>query len=91
MKLKTLTALLLCTASTQLIADNKPYWSGSDGDYARGRDGYCVRTITWIVEDSIASCEGGKAEAKAVIAVKEAVVEKEMPEVVEAAKVEYTI
>jgi OOP family OmpA-OmpF porin len=35
------------------------YWSGSDGDYARGRDGKCVRTILWTEEHALSGCEGG--------------------------------
>jgi len=64
MKVKILSALVLCTASMQVIADNKPYWSDTNGDYARSRNGFCVRTITWTPEDAIAGCEGGEAIAK---------------------------
>ena len=77
MKLTTLTVAILCAASTQVMADNKPYWSGSDGEYARGRDGFCVRTITWTKADSIDGCEGRKAKVKAEP--KPAVVEKAEP------------
>lgn len=67
MKVNILSTLVLCAAAMQVTADNKPYWAGTDGEYARGRDGHCVRTITWMEKDAIASCEGGamKAEAKA--------------------------
>ena len=68
MKVKTLTALILCATSMQVMADNKPYWSGSDGEYARGSDGHCVRTITWQQKDAIAGCEGGAMEAVAKLA-----------------------
>jgi len=87
MRSQTLTAVALCAVSITAFADNKPYWSGSDGDYARGRDGHCVRTITWTSEDAIAGCEGGKLEAEKEV---EAIAKVVETEVVEAAEVEYT-
>lgn len=65
MKLKTLGTLILCAASTQAVANEKIYWIASDGDYARGTDGNCVRTILWTQEKSIAGCEGRVAEKAA--------------------------
>ena len=67
MKIKTLTTLLLCATSMQAIAD-KEYWLGRDGDYARDRNGHCIRTILWTPEAAIPGCEGGadaSAESKA--------------------------
>ena len=69
MKLKTLTALILSAASTQVFAD-KEYWLGTDGEYARDRNGHCVRTILWTPEAAIPGCEG--VEAKAAAPVKKA-------------------
>ncbi len=63
MNIKTLSTLILCAASTQVLAD-KAYWIGSDGDYARGRDGKCVRTILWTQERSIDGCEGRETKAE---------------------------
>ena len=90
MKLKTLTALILCTASTQVLAD-KEYWLGTDGDYARGRDGKCVRTILWTPEAAIPGCEGieVKAEVKPAPAKEEPVTTKEVAESVAAAEPEF--
>jgi OOP family OmpA-OmpF porin len=72
MNIKTLSTLILCAASTQVLAD-KAYWIGTDGDYARGRDGKCVRTILWTQERSIDGCEGRETKAE----VKPAPVKKE--------------
>lgn len=72
MNIKTLSTLILCAASTQVLAD-KEYWIGTDGDYARGRDGKCVRTILWTQERSIDGCEGRETKAE----VKPAPVKKE--------------
>jgi len=64
MKVKILSAFILCASSMQVAADVEGrYWSGSDGDYARGRDGKCVRTILWSAEHALPGCEGGKAKA----------------------------
>lgn len=63
MNIKTLSTLILCAASTQVFAD-KEYWLGTDGDYARGRDGKCVRTILWTQERSIDGCEGRETKAE---------------------------
>ncbi|MFV9615489.1 MAG: OmpA family protein [Gammaproteobacteria bacterium] len=81
MKLKTLGTLILCAASTQVFAD-KEYWLGTDGDYARGRDGKCVRTILWTPEAAIPGCEGveAKAEVKPGQAKEEPVAAKEVVE-----------
>jgi OOP family OmpA-OmpF porin len=86
-------ALVLCTASTQVLAE-KQYWLGTDGDYARGIDGKCVRTILWTPENAIDSCEGieVKAEVKPVPVKEEPVAAKETPEPVtemKAAEPEY--
>ena len=83
MKLTTLSVVVLCAASTQVFAD-KEYWLGTDGEYTRGRDGKCVRTILWTPEAAIPGCEGIEAKAAPV---KEApVAEKEAPEPVAAAE-----
>lgn len=66
MKLKTLSTLILCAASMQAVANDKIYWIASDGDYARGTDGNCVRTILWTKEKSIDGCEGRVAKPAAV-------------------------
>ena len=58
MKIKILSALVLCATSMQAIAD-KEYWLGRDGDYTRDRNGHCVRTILWTPEAAIPGCEGG--------------------------------
>ncbi|HHJ34820.1 MAG TPA: OmpA family protein [Gammaproteobacteria bacterium] len=80
MKVKIIGTLVMCAASMQVMADNAPYWSGSDGNYARGRDGHCVRTITWTAKDAIAGCEGGKtAAAKPAPAAKPEPVAKSEP------------
>lgn len=82
MKLKTLIALTLCSTSMQAAAD-KEYWVGSDGDYARDRNGHCIRTIKWTPEAAIPGCDGvaAKAEVKAPAPVKKAapVVETKAP------------
>jgi len=87
MKLKTLSALILSAASTQVFAD-KEYWFGSDGEYARDRNGHCVRTILWTPEAALPGCEGGEAKAapvkKAPVAAKPAA--KPAPAPVVAAK-----
>jgi OOP family OmpA-OmpF porin len=72
MKLITISVVILCAASTQVLAD-KEYWIGTDGDYARGRDGKCVRTVLWTQERSIDDCEGRETKAE----VKPAPVKKE--------------
>ena len=89
MKLRTLSVVILCAASTQVFAD-KEYWLGTDGDYARGRDGKCVRTILWTPEAAIPGCEGieVKAEVKPAPAKEEPVAEKEVAEPVAAAEPE---
>lgn len=76
MNIKYFSTLVLCAVSTQVTAD-KEYWLGSDGEYARGRDGKCVRTIKWTPEAAIPGCEGGemKAEVKPATAAKEAAAE----------------
>ena len=74
MKINTLSAVILCITSLPAIAD-KEYWVGSDGEYARDRNGHCVRTIKWTPDAAIPGCEGEKAKAmaeeKAVTAKKE--------------------
>lgn len=64
MKIQYLSALILSAASMQAVAD-KEYWVGSDGEYARDRNGHCVRTIKWTPEAAIPGCEGGEAKAAA--------------------------
>ena len=66
MKLKTLSTLILCAASMQAVANDKAYWTGSDGDYARATDGKCVRTDLWTEDKSIAGCEGRVEKTAAV-------------------------
>ena len=63
MKMKLLSALVICSASMQVAAENSPYWLNVDGGYVTDRNGFCVRTINWTPEKSIASCEGGEDEA----------------------------
>lgn len=60
MTLRVLSTLILCAASTQVLAD-KIYWLGTDGEYTRDRNGHCVRTILWTPEKAIAGCEGAAA------------------------------
>jgi len=64
MKIQNLSALILCATSMQVAAD-KEYWIGTDGDYARDRNGHCVRTIKWTPEAAIPGCEGAEAKAAA--------------------------
>ncbi len=94
MNIKILSTLILCAASTQVFAE-KQYWLGTSGDYARGIDGKCVRTILWTPENAIDSCEGieAKAEVKFAPAKEEPVAVKEVPEPVaetKAVEPEYT-
>lgn len=63
MKMKLLSALIVCTASTQVAAENSPYWLNVNGGYVTDRNGYCVRTINWTPEKAIENCEGGEATA----------------------------
>ena len=82
MKLNILSALILGTVSMQATAD-KEYWLGTDGDYARDRNGHCIRTIKWTPEAAIPGCEGGemKAEAKsAAVPAKETASEEPVAE-----------
>ena len=64
MKTKLLGAMILSTLSMQATAD-KEYWVGTDGEYARDRNGHCIRTIKWTAEAAIPGCEGGEAKAAA--------------------------
>ncbi len=66
MKLKTLSTLILCAASMQAVANDKAYWTGSDGNFARGTNGKCVRTVLWTEDKSIAGCEGRVEKTAAV-------------------------
>ncbi len=66
MKMKILTAVVLCVASTQVLAV-KAYWLGTDGDFVRDRNGQCVRTVLWTPEVAMAGCEGGEAKAAAPV------------------------
>lgn len=77
MKTTILSAVILCAASTQVLAEGSAYWFGSDGEYARSRNGHCVRTILWTPEKSIDGCEG-RAEKPAPVA-KAAPVKKPAP------------
>ena len=52
MKIQSLSALILCAASMQAVAD-KEYWIGTDGEYVLDRNGHCVRTIRWTPEAAI--------------------------------------
>ena len=74
MKIKTLSAMILCITSMPAVAD-KEYWVGTDGEYARDRNGHCIRTIKWTPEAAIPGCEGEEpkvaAEEKAVTAANE--------------------
>ena len=72
MKIKLLSAMIICTASAQVSAEasieNSPYWLNVNGDYVTDRNGHCVRTINWTPEQAIASCEGGEDEVSDVAA-----------------------
>ena len=65
MKIKLLSALIICSASAQVSAEvsieNSPYWLNVNGGYVTDRNGYCVRTINWTPEQAIENCEGGEA------------------------------
>ena len=50
MKINTLVLLTLSTASMQVMAEGSAYWFGTDGEYVRDRNGFCVRTILWTPE-----------------------------------------
>ncbi len=63
MKINALVLLILGATSTQVFS-GEIYWIGSDGDYARGTDGKCVRTILWTPEKSIDGCEGRETKAE---------------------------
>ena len=63
MKMKLLSALVICSASMQVAAENSPYWLNVNGGYVTDRNGFCVRTINWTPEKAIAGCEGGEDEA----------------------------
>ena len=69
MKINILVLLILGAASTQVFSAEE-YWIRSDGDYARGRDGKCVRTILWTPEKSIDGCEGRETKVVAKPAAK---------------------
>ena len=76
MKIQNLSALILCTASMQAVAE-EAYWIGTDGEYVHDRNGHCVRTIWWTPEAAIPGCEG--AEAKAAVKEKAPVATKTEP------------
>ena len=65
MKIKLLSALIICSASAQVSAEvsieNSPYWLNVNGGYVTDRNGHCVRTINWKPEQAIENCEGGAA------------------------------
>lgn len=77
MNIKTLSILILCVASTQVLADS-PYWIGTSGDFVRDTDGKCVRTIFWTPETAIDECEG--IEAKVEVKPAPVAVVEEIPE-----------
>ncbi len=64
MKINTLVLLILSTASMQVMAEGSAYWFGTDGEYVRDRNGFCVRTILWTAEKSIDGCEGRETKAE---------------------------
>ena len=72
MKMKLLSALIICTASAQVSAEtsieNSPYWLNVNGDYVTDRNGFCVRTINWTPEKAVASCEGEASDTAAATA-----------------------
>lgn len=72
MKLQTLSAIALISISFNAMSHNSPYWVGSSGDYVRGSEGGCVRTIFWTPENALAECEVGAAKAPAAVAPKPA-------------------
>lgn len=59
MKFKILGAIALCAISFNALSHNSPYWVGSSGDYVRGGEGGCVRTIFWTPETALPECENG--------------------------------
>lgn len=63
MKMKILSAMIICAASAQVSAENSPYWLNVNGGYVTDRNGHCVRTINWTPEKAIENCEGGETEA----------------------------
>jgi OOP family OmpA-OmpF porin len=65
MKINTLVLLILSTASMQVMAEGSAYWFGTDGEYVRDRNGFCVRTILWTPEKSIDGCEGRETKVVA--------------------------
>ncbi len=65
MKINTLVLLILSTASMQVMAEGSAYWFGTDGEYVRDRNGFCVRTILWTAEKSIDGCEGRETKVVA--------------------------
>ncbi len=77
MKVRMLSAVVLCAASMQALAD-KEYWLGTDGEYARDRNGHCVRTLLWTPEAAIAGCEGEEDSGMAAKAAPAPAAEKAM-------------
>lgn len=92
MKINTLALLILSTASMQVMADGSAYWFGTDGEYVRDRNGFCVRTILWTAEKSIDGCEGRETKVVAKPAAKPvAAPAKEVAPVVAAAPVVFSL
>jgi OOP family OmpA-OmpF porin len=55
----TLSAVLVAgIANAQPPGPPPIYWVDSRGDFVRGGDGHCVRTIHWTAEREIPECEG---------------------------------
>lgn len=88
MKINTLALLILCTASMQVMAEGSAYWFGTDGEYVRDRNGFCVRTILWTAEKSIDGCEGRETK---VVAKPVAAPAKEVAPVVAAAPLVFSL
>lgn len=63
MNINILGTIVITTVSLNAVADGPAYWVGSDGNYARGGFGDCVRTINWTPEKAIADCESGAVKA----------------------------
>ena len=88
MKINTLVLLVLSTTSMQVMAEGSAYWFGTDGEYVRDRNGFCVRTILWTPEKSIDGCEGRETK---VVAKPVAAPAKEVAPVAAAAPVLFSI
>jgi OOP family OmpA-OmpF porin len=53
--------LMACASTTNVSSQDDPqqhiYWRGTDGQYARGIDGNCVRTIRWNLSAATHECD----------------------------------